>query len=264
MARLNRPCGDTFGRLTLANYLATLLTSQSVAMSFSKINSANSPVAAAKRERRKEARPGELLDAALDLFVGKGFAATRVEEVAARAGVSKGTLFLYFQSKEELFKAVIRENISGRFREWNEEFDAFEGSSAEMLAYCMSTWWERVGTTKASGITKLMVSEAKNFPEIAAFYQQEVIAPGQSLIRRILQRGIDRGEFRAMDLDYAVYSVTAPMLFLILARHSMGVCVQANFELDPKKYIASQFAMLLHGISVPTGKSIQKTKKVSA
>jgi TetR/AcrR family transcriptional regulator len=88
--------------------------------------------------------PGELLDAALDLFVEKGFAATRAEEVAARAGVSKGTLFLYFQSKEELFKAVIQENIAGRFSEWNAEFDAFEGSTAEMLKYCMTVWWERM------------------------------------------------------------------------------------------------------------------------
>ena len=80
-----------------------------------------------RRARRKEARPGELVDAALALFVEKGFAATRVEEVAARAGVSKGTLFLYFPSKEELFKAVVRETIAGRFTEWNEELDRFEG-----------------------------------------------------------------------------------------------------------------------------------------
>ena len=233
-------------------------------MPFPKSFSAAPAVSAAKRERRKEARPGELLDAALDLFVEKGFAATRVEEVAARAGVSKGTLFLYFQSKEELFKAVVRENISGRFKEWNEEFEAFEGNSAEMLAYCMSTWWERVGATKASGITKLMVSEAKNFPEIAAFYQQEVIAPGESLIRRILQRGIDRAEFRAMDLDYAVYSVVAPMIFLVLAKHSTGVCVQANFEMDPKKYIAAQLVTMLYGMSVPAGDTAHKSKKAPA
>ena len=97
-----------------------------------------------KRERRKEARPGELLDAALELFVEKGFAATRSEEVAARAGVSKGTLFLYFPSKEELFKAVVRENISGRFKEWNDEFESFEGDSADMLRYCMKVWWDRI------------------------------------------------------------------------------------------------------------------------
>src|SRR5438067_5980278 len=142
-----------------------------------------------KRERRKEARPGELLDAALDLFVEKGFAATRAEEVAARAGVSKGTLFLYFPSKEELFKAVVRENISGRFAEWNEEFATFEGSTADMVRYCFKVWSERIGVTRASGITKLIISEARNFPEIAAFYHKEVIEPGEALVRRILKRG---------------------------------------------------------------------------
>ena len=207
--------------------------------------------AVATRTRRKEARPGELLDAALDLFVEKGFAATRVEEVAARAGVSKGTLFLYFPTKEELFKAVVRENISGRFTEWNAEFEAFEGSTIDMLGFCMNSWWERVGATRASGLSKLMVCEAGNFPEIAAFYQQEVIQPGQALIRRILQRGIDRGEFRPMDLDYAVYSVVAPMNFLILSKHSSGVCVSNHIRLEPQKYIASQLKTLLYGMTLP-------------
>ncbi|MGH6626636.1 MAG: TetR/AcrR family transcriptional regulator [Burkholderiaceae bacterium] len=204
----------------------------------------------AKRERRKEARPGELLAAALDLFVEKGFAATRAEEVAARAGVSKGTLFLYFQSKEELFKAVVRENISGRFKEWNEEFETYEGSSADMLRYCMKVWWERVGATKASGITKLIISEARNFPEITAFYQQEVVEPGQALIRRILQRGVDRGEFQVSDIDYAVYSVIAPMVFLIMSKHSLGACVPQDRVLEPERYIALQANTVLNGLCV--------------
>ena len=224
-------------------------------MPLSKLLRPPTPSVAAKRERRKEARPGELLDAALDLFVEKGFAATRAEEVAARAGVSKGTLFLYFQSKEELLKAVVRENISGRFKEWNEELENFEGTSAEMLTYCMNVWWDRVGATKASGITKLMMSEAKNFPEIAAFYQQEVVQPGQSLIRRILQRGIQRGEFRDMDLDYSVYAVIAPMVFLMLSKHSMGVCIRDDIGMDPKKYVAMQVNTILYGICVRPGDS---------
>lgn len=201
----------------------------------------------AKRERRKEARPGELLEAALDLFVEKGFAATRAEEVAARAGVSKGTLFLYFPSKEELFKAVVRENISGRFKEWNAEFEAFQGDSAEMLRYCMKVWWDRLGAGRASGITKLVISEARNFPDIAAFYQQEVIVPGQDLIRRMLQRGVDRGEFQVFDIDYAIYSLIAPMIFLIMMKHSPGACVPQGFPLDPERYIAAQVETLLHG-----------------
>jgi AcrR family transcriptional regulator len=222
-------------------------------MPHAKIPCDHHQASAAKRERRKEARPGELLDAALDLFVEKGFAATRVEEVAARAGVSKGTLFLYFQSKEELFKAVVCENISGHLKEWNAQFDTFEGSTAEMLDCCLNAWWDRVGATRASGINKLMLSEAKHFPELVAFYQQEVVLPGHALIRRVLQRGMARGEFRTLDLDYAVYSVLAPMTFLILAQHCMGACVPAQAELDPRKFIAAQLSTLLHGWSVPPG-----------
>jgi TetR/AcrR family transcriptional regulator len=207
----------------------------------------------ARRERRKEARPGELLDAALDLFVEKGFAATRSEEVAARAGVSKGTLFLYFPSKEELFKAVVRENISGRFAEWAQEFEVFEGTTAEMVRYCMRVWWERIGATRASGITKLMISEARNFPELAAFYQQEVIRPGTELVRRILQRGVDRGEFRPIDVEYTVFSIVAPMIFLIMMKHSLGVCVPQEYPLDPERFVNAQVETLLQGLCVRTG-----------
>ncbi len=201
----------------------------------------------ARRSRRKEARPGELLAAALDLFVEKGFAATRVEEVAQRAGVSKGTLFLYFPSKEELFKAVVRENISGRFAEWNEEFDRFEGTTPDMLRYCLFSWWERVGSTKASGIPKLMLSEAQNFPELARFYQHEVMQPGNTLIERILQRGMARGEFRPMDVKYGVMLVLAPMLFMAMWQHSLGTCCGNHVQLDPHLYLAAQLDMLLHG-----------------
>ena len=204
-----------------------------------------------KRERRKQARPGELLDAALDLFVEKGFAATRSEEVAARAGVSKGTLFLYFPSKEELFKAVVRENVSGRFAEWQDEFESFQGSTPDMVRYCLRVWWERLGATRASGITKLMISEARNFPELAAFYQREVIRPGNLLIRRILQRGIDRGEFKPLDLDYAVYSIIAPMVHLVMMKHSLAPCAPQDYDLDPQKYLQCVADTLLTGICKP-------------
>lgn len=214
----------------------------------------------AKRERRKEARPGELLAAALELFVEKGYAATRSEEVARRAGVSKGTLFLYFASKEELFKAVVRENLAGRIPEWEAEFEAYTGSTADMLRYAMQTWWQRVGATPASGITKLMMSEASNFPELAAFYQQEVIQPGQTLIRRILQRGVDRGEFGPLDMEHAVYLVLAPMIFLMSWKHSFGACGCVLTPLDPEKYLAQQVDTLLYGLC-PAGRPLPKESK---
>lgn len=204
-----------------------------------------------RRERRKQARPGELLDAALDLFVEKGYAATRVDDVASRAGVSKGTLFLYFASKEELFKAVVRETIAGHFPEWNTEFEQFQGSTADMLRHCYRMWWLRIGSTRASGITKLMLSEAGNFPEIAQFYQQEVIEPSQRLVRRILQRGVDSGEFRALDVNYAVPVVQAPMMFLMLWKHSLGGCASSSSDFNPETYMTAQVNALLYGFVAP-------------
>jgi len=205
---------------------------------------------APRRSRRKEARPGELLSSALDLFVEKGYAATRVEEVAARAGVSKGTLFLYFPSKEALFQAVVRDNIAGRFAEWNAELDEFPGTSAELVHYAMRQWWERIGQTQAAGITKIMMSEGPLFPELAAFYQDEVIAPGHALLRRILQRGVDRGEFHIPNLDWAVYSLIAPMIFLVMWRYSMAACCPSHRAIDPLPFIENQVNLLLLGMQV--------------
>lgn len=202
-----------------------------------------------KRERRKEARPGELLDAALDLFVEKGFAATRSEEVAVRAGVSKGTLFLYFPSKEELFKAVVRENMVRHQTEGAEEIARFEGPTAELLQYLMLEWWRRYGATKASGISKLVMSEASNFPDLARFFQDEVVTPGHAMIRSVLQRGVDRGEFRAVDLDLTVHSVLAPLLFLVTWKHSMAPCCPSTQQIDPETFIRHHTDLLVRGLS---------------
>lgn len=235
--------------LTPGGTVATLITNQSLIFMSPHPEIVDAPCAVrAKRERRKDARPGELLSAAMDLFVEKGFAATRAEEVATRAGVSKGTLFLYFSSKEELFKAVVRENISGRFAQWSAEMDSFSGSSAELLRCCMLAWWDRVGSTKAAGISKLMMSEAGNFPELADFYRNEVVKPGNALIRRVLQRGMDSGEFRPVDLEYGVYLVLAPMMFLTTWRHSLGHFVAPQTELDPLAYFNTHIDNLLLGL----------------
>jgi TetR/AcrR family transcriptional regulator len=206
----------------------------------------------ARRERRKEARPGELLAAALDLFVEKGFAATRSEEVAQRAGVSKGTLFLYFPTKEDLFKAVVRENISSKVHEGFDEIEKFPGSSADLVAYLLNMWWERFGSTKASGLTKLMMSEATNFPELASFYHAEVIEPNQRLIRSVIQRGIDAGEFRQVDMQYAVYTILAPMIYLVTWKHSMGCCVGNHQQIEPKRYLQTQIDMVVHALLAST------------
>ncbi|MEY2659481.1 MAG: HTH-type transcriptional regulator RutR [Pseudomonadota bacterium] len=203
---------------------------------------------AQRRERRKHERPGELLQAALELFVEKGFAATRVEEVALRAGVSKGTLFLYYESKEELFKAVIQAHLSDHFVAWDQEYAQFEGSSADLMRYGLSSWWERIGSTLAGGLTKLVMSESRNFPEVAAFYREQVIEPGQTLLQRILQRGIDRGEFRPLDVPAASLSLISAMVFLMMWRHSMAGCAPGA-DFDPKGFLNTHLETLLQAWS---------------
>ena len=203
-----------------------------------------------KRERRKEARPGELLEAALQLFVQKGFAATKVEDVAALAGVSKGTLFLYFPTKEDLLKAVVSENLAQHFPAWNQAFEAFEGSSAEMLRFALGSWWEKIGSTPASGICKLMISESRNFPELLAFYVDSVMRPGNQLLCRILQRGVSSGEFRPMNCDVAVHTIVAPMIFLMIWENALNA-YSDTLTMSPKAFLDQQIDVLLHGLVAP-------------
>jgi AcrR family transcriptional regulator len=200
------------------------------------------------RQRRKQARPQELLDAALELFAQKGFSATRSDEVAARAGVSKGTLYLYFPSKEELFKAVVRSNISALIAEGQQIADQFDGPSAELLRLLMHSWWQRVGETHAGCIAKIIIAEVRNFPELAQFYTDEVVLPSHRLIAGTLQRGIDRGEFRPVPLNEATHTLIAPMLFLALHKHSIGACPVMGQHMNPTLLLDTQIDLLLNGL----------------
>jgi AcrR family transcriptional regulator len=183
-------------------------------------------------ERRKEARPAELLAAALDLFVEKGYAGTRLDDVAARAGVSKGTLYLYFQNKEELFKAVVRENIVTPLAEAAQEVREFEGASAELVRNLIATWWRDFGSTQAGGLPKLMMAESGNFPEIASFFLEEVIEPWHRLLGSVIERGIRRREFRQVDVALFTRVMTAPLVMLSLWNRSFGVCSARPVDAD--------------------------------
>jgi AcrR family transcriptional regulator len=206
------------------------------------------PTAATPRQRRKQARPQELLAAALALFVEKGFAATRSEEVAARAGVSKGTLYLYYPSKEELFKAVVRENLSSHLADGLRLASQHQGSMAELLTLVLRAWWQRVGRGPAGGISKIMMAEARNFPDLAQFYFEEVIAPTHELLGGLLQRGIDSGEFREVPVAEVVQVLIAPMLQMVLFEHSFGACRMLCPVQSPEAVLAVQLDLMLRGL----------------
>lgn len=203
------------------------------------------------RQRRKAARPQELLEAALDLFVEKGLAATRAEEVAHRAGVSKGTLYLYYPSKDELFKAVVRSHLIDAISAGDELADQFEGSTSELLRLLAETWWTKVGSSKAAGLLLLIMSEARAFPDMAQFYLDEVVAPSHTLLSRVIERGIRRGEFRNMDVTSVVHGLIAPAQFLILYRQCTSVCSSNPAPLDPQRFMHTQIDLILQGLERP-------------
>lgn len=148
-------------------------------------------------KRRPEHRPGQIIEAALELFGKKGLARTRLEDIAVRAGVSKGTIYLYFENKEALFKEMVRETSIATIERSEQRPD--NGSAAEQLGLVMERYWEFVRTPAFSTIHRLVIGELHQFPDLARFYADEVIARGMRLITGIIRRGIEAGEFRESD-----------------------------------------------------------------
>ncbi len=207
------------------------------------------------RQRRKQARPQELLESALALFVEKGFAATRAEEVARHAGVSKGTLYLYYPSKEHLLMAVIAHYLSSEIRQGTLDLQAQEASEVatpELFMSLLAPWWTRVLESPASAVIKLVVTEVRNFPDIAQFYAQQVVEPGQALISRLIERGVTRGEFPPQrDPAALVHSLVLPLVMLCVHRHSLGACTHTDLSLKPSAFIESHIALVLAGMGAP-------------
>lgn len=185
-----------------------------------------------KWRRRKEARPQEIVDAALEVFAERGYAAARLEDVASRAGVSKGTLYLYFPNKEELFKAVIRSAILPNLELAERLLAEFPGPSMDILERLLSGIAGKVMATRVGAIPKLMIAEAGNFPELARFYYDTVIARGFRVVGGVLERGIARGEFRPVEVAPTVRLVVAPMLMIALWRTSFEPVEGAPLDVD--------------------------------
>jgi AcrR family transcriptional regulator len=203
--------------------------------------------------RRKEARPGEILGAALTCFAERGFAATRLDDVAQRAGVTKGTLYLYFPNKEELFKAVVAQALVPNLERGEallseaDERRAKPGSAAALLAELMRRWAE-LARSPASAIPKIVISEAGNFPDLALFYRDQVVDRSMALWRRVLQLGIARGEFRAVNIDDTVRCIVSPVLLAMLWRHSLGRHEQTGFDSDT--LLQTHLQLILNGLRV--------------
>lgn len=198
------------------------------------------------RLRRSEARPGELVEAALALFSERGFAATRLEDVAARAGVSKGTVYLYFDSKEQLFEAVVRQAMSPNIERIEALVESSDGETEEVIRLVIGSIGGAVVRGQMPGIIKLVVAESGNFPSIARLYVDAVIERAIPLFRRILERGMARGEVRRVDPSAAWPLFIAPVMLLALWQRTFARHVTS--ALDPEAVLSAHVDVLLHGL----------------
>jgi len=204
-------------------------------------------IAKPRWRRRKNARPEEIISAALEVFADRGFAATKLEDVARRAGVTKGTIYLYFENKEALFKALIRQTIVPVLAQGEELAKSFTGSARELFERLVREYWRLVGETSLVGIPKLMMAEANNFPELARFYYEEVVTRGHRLMASVIERGINAGEFRPVNVAVATKLAMAPVMHAVIARKAFSACMPEGFDVG--KYLDTHIDLYLHGIS---------------
>lgn len=201
---------------------------------------------AAKHRRRKDARPGEILAAALTAFATRGFAATRLEDIAARAGISKGTIYLYFDGKESLFRALLKQAAGAHLGALEALVDAYDGPADRLLRTLLAQAGRQLVTSDLRHLLRLLIAEGPRFPDLLAFHHAEVIGRGRVLLARVIRYGIERGEFRDNDLErFPQILVAGPMLALIW----QGLF--DRFEpLDVERYLGVLADTLLDGLVV--------------
>ncbi len=196
--------------------------------------------------RRKQARPGEILDAALKVFAEKGFAAARMEDIAAHAGVTKGTIYLYFSSKEEVFKSLAREKIGAVLAGGAQQVREFKGSSRELLITLLSRIAAFLEDKDRAMLPKIIIAESGNFPELARFWRSEVIDKALAMIVEVFTRGVARSEFRPLPPEHVARLCVAPIMLSLIWRTTFGPLEVVPF--DHGKLFAAHLDVLLKGL----------------
>lgn len=200
-----------------------------------------------KFRRRAEARPDEVLDAALELFVEKGFAATRVEDVARRAGLSKGAIYLYFSSKEALLEGLVRRAIVPIADSALAAIGSAEGDPRPVIAMVMRMLALRISDPKVAAIPKLMLRELHSFPEIAAIYRREVLDRVLPTIAALIARGVDGGYFRPVDPALTIRSLVGPIALHLALAEVFGIVPEGGLGMD--RLIENHLTILFDGLA---------------
>lgn len=176
--------------------------------------------ASPKWRRRSEARPAEIVRAAYEVFAEKGFAAARLEEIAKRAGVSKAALYLYFDDKNDIFEAVVKDAVAPNIGAIETFALAFPGSFEDLMRMMIPRVADIANQSGLGKVVKMVIGESGNFPEIARVWHDDVIAKGIGILSKVIARGQERGEVRAGDPRQYALTLASPLLVSVIFRET--------------------------------------------
>jgi AcrR family transcriptional regulator len=202
-----------------------------------------------KFQRRKEDRPGEIVTAALAVFSEKGFAAAKLDEIARRAGVSKGALYLYYETKEDIFHAVVKTAVVPDIERIKGRLEAFPGPFGGLLEIFLPTIAGILSVSPVAGIGKMVISEGRNFPELARYWHDELVAPMIGMVSGLIARAQDRGEVRPGDPRLYAIEMVGPFLMALLWRETFTPIGAEPFDLNT--LAAQHLAVLKAGMLTP-------------
>ena len=197
-------------------------------------------------QRRKEDRPAEITQAALAAFAEKGYAATKVDEVAKRAGVSKGLLYLYFKTKEDLFKAVIRSFLSPRIDALISNIEETDLSAEEFLRGPFLAFAKSLPKSPAKILVRLMIAEGPKHPDLVEWYWDNVVSRALAALRTLIERGVDNGEFRESAVNEFPQLLVTPVFFSMI----FTIVFKQQMNLDTDRFIEAHLEMVLDSIKV--------------
>jgi len=190
-------------------------------------------------QRRAEDRPREICTAALDVFAEKGFAAARLDEIARRAGVSKGTLYLYFKDKEDLFRAVVRDTVAPNIEVIRASLAGAEMTFADVIRLFLPRFAEITGRVPVGAVAKMVIGESRNFPELAKVWHDHVASKAIGMIAELIERAQARGEVRPGDPRLHAFTLMGPMVLGLLWRETLQPAGGAVLDLEA---LARQYA----------------------
>lgn len=195
-------------------------------------------------QRRKEDRPAEITDAAMRTFAEKGYDATRVDDVARRAGVSKGLLYLYFKTKEELFKAVVRSFVTPHLDSLVDVTESSDLSAAEFIRGPFLDFARTVPKSPARKLIRLMIAEGHKHPDLVEWYWNNVVSRGINTLQTVINKGVASGEFRPSALQDFPHLLVSPILFSTVFTQLF----EPHAQLDTDRFIEAHVELVLNSI----------------